>query len=89
MMKFDNIIHKMEDVMMVVRLLPLIRDHSSLFPKRLDISLFRFITMLCGIDSIPWNIPHMQTCYGQSCEYFPTYNNIKNKRKVRGQVAVE
>ena len=43
-------------VVVVVRLLPSVRDHSSLFQKPLDTTLLRFIIMLCGTDNIPQNI---------------------------------
>ena len=33
-------------------------------------TLFRSITMLCGTDSVLWNIPHIQTeCEVYSMEY--------------------
>ena len=30
-------------------------------PKSSDITLLRSITVLCGIDIIMWNIPHIQS----------------------------
>lgn len=29
------------------------------------ITLFKFITMLCGIDNISWNNPYIETEYGE------------------------
>jgi hypothetical protein len=28
-------------------------------------TLVKFITMLCGNDNIPWNIPHIEIEYGE------------------------
>ena len=40
--------------------------HYSIFNIPYDcIRLFRFITMLCGTDNIPQNIPHIQPEYGE------------------------
>ena len=36
----------------------------------IDITLFRSMTMFCGIDIIMWNISHIQTKCG---EYFAKY----------------
>jgi hypothetical protein len=38
---------------------------ASLFPTINIIFLLETITMLCGIDNIPWNIPHIEIEYGE------------------------